>query len=214
MINISFTEDQYEMLKEVVNLAMGQAGSDLATILKSFVDLSVPEIQIIEAEQVAQKVLEQSVFAETEKVNLFKQAFYNTAFLEGECIVIFNNETRQLFSEILGISGSLNAIEEIDFMLELTNLMVGACLNSISEQLFQQSMTFSSPELLSEDKELQSIAYEIFKRRNLKWNYTLLSKITFNLKDKSFKSDLLIFISEEAIKAVNRSLNTLLAEYE
>jgi len=96
MMHINFTEDQYEMLKEVVNLAMGQAGSDLATILKSFVDLSVPEIQVVEAEKIAQKVLGESVFHETEKVNLFRQAFYNTALMEGESIVIFNNETRQL----------------------------------------------------------------------------------------------------------------------
>jgi len=108
----------------------------------------------------------------------------------------------------------MNAIEEMDFMLELTNLMVGACLNSISEQLFTQGMTFSPPELLSENKELRSVAYDTFKRRNLKWDYTLFSKITFNLKDKSFKSDLLIFISEEAIKAVSSSLDKLLAEYE
>ncbi len=214
MMHIQFTEDQYEMLKEVVNLAMGQAGSDLAIILKSFVDLSVPEIQVIEAEKVAEKILKESVFSATEKVNLFRQTFYNAAFMEGESIVIFNNEARQRFAEILGMPDQMNAIEEIDFMLELTNLMVGACLNSISEQLFNQGMTFSSPELLSENNELQSIVYETFKRRNLKWDYTLLSKVTFNLKNKSFKSDLLIFISEEAIKAVNQSLDKLLAEYE
>jgi len=211
-MNINLTEDQYEMLKEVVNLAMGQAGSDLASILKSFVDLSVPEIQIVKAEKLAEKVLQESVFGETEKVTLFRQTFYNAAFMEGEAIVIFNDETRQRFSEILGISNQMNAIEEMDFMLELSNLMVGACLNSISTQLFNTGMTFSPPELLSEHKELRVVAYETFKRRNLKWDYTLLSKITFNLKEKSFKSDLLIFISEAAIRAINKSLDKLLTE--
>ena len=33
MTPIQFTEDQYDMLKEVVNQAMGQAGSDLAQLL-------------------------------------------------------------------------------------------------------------------------------------------------------------------------------------
>ncbi len=211
-MNIDLTEDQYEMLKEVVNLAMGQAGSDLASILKSFVDLSVPEIQVVNAEKLAEKILRKSVFDETESVTLFRQTFYNAALMEGEAIVIFNDETRQRFSEILGISGQMNAVEEMDFMLELTNLMVGACLNSISEQLFSTGMTFSPPELLSENQALRVVAYETFKRRNLKWEYTLLSKITFNLKDKFFKSDLLIFISEAAIKAVSQSLDKLLEE--
>ncbi|MBF0572168.1 MAG: hypothetical protein HQK69_00190 [Desulfamplus sp.] len=214
MSHIQYTDDQYEMLKEVVNLAMGQAGKDLATILNSFVDLSVPEIQIVEAEHIAEKVLKESVFAESENVNLFRQSFHSLSFMDGESIVIFNNETRQRFAQILGVSGQLNAIEEIDFMLELTNLMVGACLNSISGQLFNQKMSFSPPELLSENCVFRNIAYEIFKRRNLKWEYTLLSKITFVLKDRSFKSDLLIFISEKAIQAVNESLNKMLADYE
>ena len=99
-------------------------------------------------------------------------------------------------------------------MLELTNLMVGACLNSISGQLFNQKMSFSPPELLSENSVLRNIVYETFKRRNLKWEYTLLSKITFILKDRSFKSDLLIFVSEKAIQAINESLNKMLADYE
>ena len=209
---VHLTEDHYEMLKEVVNLAMGQAGSDLATILKAFVDLSVPEIQVVEAEKVAEKILHESVFKETEKVSLFKQAFHNKAFMNGEAIVVFNSETRQSFAEILGLTSHMDSVEEIDFMLELTNLMVGACLNSISNQLFNQDMSFTSPGLLSEENELRHIVYDTFKRRNLKWEYTLLSKITFNLKDKYFKSDLLIFISEAAIHAVYDSLDRLLAE--
>lgn len=214
MSHINYTDDQYEMLKEVVNLAMGQAGKDLATILNSFVDLSVPEIQIVEAEKIAEKVLKESVFDENEKVNLFRQTFHSISFMDGEAIVIFNNETRQQFAQILGVSGQMNSMEEIDFMLELTNLMVGACLNSISGQLFSQKMSFSPPELLSENSILKNIAYETFKRRNVKWEYTLLSKITFVLKDRSFKSDLLIFIAEKAIQAVNESLNKMLADYE
>lgn len=214
MNRFTYTEDQYEMLKEVVNVAMGQAGSDLATLLKSFVDLSVPKIQIVEAENIAAKVLQESVFGENETVNLFRQTFFSPSLVDGEAIVIFNNETRQRLSEILGMSGQLDALEELDLMLELTNLMVGACLNSIAVQLFNRNMSFSSPELLSENKELRTVAYDIFKRRNLKWDYTLLSKITFNLKDKYFKSDLLIFVSEDTIITVNQSLDKLLAEYE
>ncbi len=214
MTNIQYSDDQYEMLREVINLAMGHAGKNLATILNAFVDLSVPEIQIIEAANIAEKVLKESVFDESERVNLFRQNFNSMSFMDGEAIVIFNNETRQKFAQILGVSGQMNSMEEVDFMLELTNLMVGACMNSISEQMFDQKMSFSPPELLSENSVLRNIAYETFKRRNLKWEYTLLSKITFVLKDRSFKSDLLIFISEKAIQAVNKSLNKMLADYE
>ncbi len=214
MIPVQFTEDQYDMLKEVVNLAIGQAGSDLAKILNSFVDLTVPDIEIITAEKVVDKVLAESVFNETEQVTLIRQAFSNPVFMDGESIVIFNHDTRKQFSRILGFSDPMDRVEEADFMLELTNIMVGACLNSISDQLFGQAMTFSAPELILENVPLQDAVYRRFKRRQLQWDYTLLSKITFNLKNRSFKSDLIIFISQEAIAPINDSLNRLLAEYE
>jgi len=212
MMKISYTEDQYDMLKEVVNIAMGQAGSDLAAILKSFVDLAVPEIKIVEAEKIVDTVLRESVFSENESVVTFKQRFDSTSMIDGEAIVIFNDDTRQRFSEFLGLPEKMGSVQEIDFMLELTNLVVGACMNSISQQLFNQGMSFSPPALLSEKKDLRNMAFETFKRRNLKWDYTLLSKITFNLKDKSFKSDLLIFMSERAINAVSRAVDRLLEE--
>ncbi len=214
MIPVQFTEDQDDMLREVVNLAMGRAGSDLARILKSFVDLRVPDIKIIAAEKVVDKVLAGSVFNATEMVTLFRQRFSNPVFMDGESIVIFNHETRCQFSEILGFSDPMERVEELDFMLELTNIMVGACLNSISDQLFGQAMTFSAPELILENIPLQNAVYQRFKRRQLTWDYTLLSTITFNLKNKSFKSDLLIFISQEAIPHVNEALDRLLTEYE
>ncbi len=214
MIPIQFTEDQYDMLKEVVNQAMGQAGSDLARILESFVDLVVPDIEIVAVEHVVDKILLRSVFSETENVILFRQSFSNPVFVTGESIVIFNHETREKISEILGFNTPEDKIDALDFMLELSNLMVGACMNSISEQLFSQTMSFSPPEMVSEDNSLRESVYERFKRRKLKWDYTLLSKITFTLKDKSFKSDLLIFIPQEAIQIINDSLDKLLAAYE
>ncbi len=213
MIPVQYTEDQYDMLKEVVNVAMGQAGSDLAAILKSFVDLTVPEIKIVEAEKVVETVLRESVFGENDAVNAFRQSFSNMSLMDGEAVVVFDNETRERFSDFLGLSEKMDSVEEIEFMLELTNLMVGACMNSISEQLFDQDMSFSPPALISENKPLNRIAYETFKRRNLKWDYSLLAKITFNLKDKSFKSDLLILLSEKAVEAVSVSIDKLLEEF-
>jgi len=214
MIPIQFTEDQYDMLKEVVNQAMGKAGSDLARILESFVDLVVPDIEIVAAEHVVDKILLRSVFNENEAVTLFRQSFSNPVFVTGESIVVFNHETHDIISEILGFTNPEDKIETLDFMMELSNLMVGACVNNISEQLFSQTMSFSPPEMVSENKSLQESVYEKFKRRKLKWDYTLLSKITFTLKDKSFKSDLIIFIPQEAIQIINDSLDKLLAEYE
>lgn len=214
MPSITFTQDQFEMLKKVVNQAVAQAGSDLAKLLASSVDLAVPDIEITAAEHVVHKVLESSVFNDTEIVSLLRQTFSNSALMTGESIVIFNRNTREKVAGILGCTNEGECIAPMDFMMELSNLMVGACMNSISEQLFGQRMQFSHPEPVAEDLPLQDAVYHRFKRRKFQWDHTLLAKITFTLKDRSFKSDMIVFISQNSITTINASLDKLMGEYE
>jgi chemotaxis protein CheC len=212
MLNVSFTEDESDLLKEVFNLAMGQAGAGLAELLKSFVDLSVPGIRIIEAEDVVKTVLEESVFSPADSVTALRQSFFLDQYVDGEAIVIFNEETIQTISRVFGIDNIAGHTQEIEIMLEMSNIMAGACLNGISNQLFKKDMSFKPPAILAEKIDLQKFVYSAFQRSQLKWDYTLMVKITFNLKDRTFKSDLLIFMSEQTIEAVQKALQKLLSE--
>ena len=211
MIVAHYSEDEYDYLKEIFNIAMGKAGSDLAVLLKSFVDLKVPDIEIVAAENVVDKILKGSVFKETEIITAFKQSFHNSASLNGVAVVIFDNKTKQSLSEILGI-GDTDSLEETDFMLELSNMLIGACMNSVSKQLFTDDMTFYPPSMICEKQELQRMAYDVFQRSKLEWEYTLLAKITFKLKDKKFLCDLIISMSEEAINNLHESISKILSE--
>lgn len=209
-----FNEEENDQLKEVFNVAMGNAASDLATLLNCFIDLEVPEVKIVEAENVVNTVLRGSAFSEKEKIITFKQNFYNQDDIEGEAMIFFNQVTRQNFSEILGLKNKMDSLQEIDFMMELSNLLVGACTNSISTQLALNKMSFIQPKLLTNDSTMQDIAYENFKRSHIKWDFLLLAKITFKLKSKSFKCDLLFFLSEKSIELIHRSILDLLKELE
>jgi chemotaxis protein CheC len=211
MIVARYSEDEYDYLKEIFNVAMGRAGSDLAVLLKSFVDLKVPDIEIVAAENIVDKILKGSVFKETEIITAFKQSFHNSAFLNGVAVVVFDKKTKQSLSDILGIT-DIDSLEEIDFMLELSNMLVGACMNSISKQLLADDMTFSPPAMICERQELQKMAYDVFQRSKLEWEYTLLAKITFKLKDKEFLCDLILSMSEEAINRLHEAISKLLSE--
>jgi len=211
MIVSHYSEDEYDYLKEIFNIAMGKAASDLAVLLKSFVDLKVPDIEIVAAENVVDKILKGSVFKETEIITAFKQSFHNSASLNGVAVVIFDNKTKQSLSDILGI-GDTDSLEEIDSMLELSNMLIGACMNSVSKQLFTDEMTFYPPSMICERQELQKMAYDVFQRSKLEWEYTLLAKITFKLKDKKFLCDLIISMSEEAINNLHESISKILSE--
>ncbi|MBF0552924.1 MAG: hypothetical protein HQK96_00035 [Nitrospirae bacterium] len=212
MLKISLTEDEKDLLKETFNLALGQAGDKLARLLKSFVDLSVPEIEILEAERVAQKVLQDTVFSISDSVTALRQSFFHETHVDGEAIVIFNDQTVQTVAGIFGIDSVDGHSQEIEIMLELTNIIAGACLNGIANQLFNGDMSFKPPAVLADKVDLTKFVYGAFQRSQLKWDHTLMVKITFNLKDIQFKSDLLIFMSEQAIESVQKALQRLLSE--
>jgi chemotaxis protein CheC len=46
-------EDQRDALQEVANLAMGQAATRLARLLDTFIELSVPRVQVVEISKAA-----------------------------------------------------------------------------------------------------------------------------------------------------------------
>ncbi|MCP3941760.1 MAG: hypothetical protein GY710_09805 [Desulfobacteraceae bacterium] len=208
---IKFTKDEYDLLKEVFNLAMGHAGKALANLLNAFIELKVPDIKLVKAEKVIETIFEHSVFEENENIITFQQSFSNP-HLNGITIVVFDDKTRHNISDILGLKDKMDAMGQLDFMNELSNILVGACINNISEQLFNQSMSFKKPEMIAEGISLREMTYNTFMRTKLKWRYTLFVKISLFLKEKSFKCDLIIFMSEKDTETILKSIQDLMPE--
>lgn len=208
---IEFTDDQYDLVKEVFNISMGQAGKALANLLNSFVELTVPNIRLVAAENIVATILENSVFEEEENIVSFHQNFSNE-FLGGTTIIVFDDKTKNSISDILGMHEKMESVQEMEFMLELSNILVGACMNSISGQLFERDMSFANPELIAEGVNLREMAYSTFMRSKLKWGYTLLVTISLYIKDKFFKCDLIVFMSEKDTEVIRTSIQEMMPE--
>lgn len=211
MTMIQFTDDEQDLVREVFNISMGQAGKALARLLNSFVELTVPTIKLVAAEKIVATVLESSVFAEDEPIVSFHQSFSNE-FLAGSTIIIFDDKTKHSISDVLGMTEKMESVQEMEFMMELSNILVGACMNNISAQLFNRSMAFANPELIADGMILREMAYSTFMRSKLKWGYTLLVTISLFLKDKFFKCDLIVFMSEKDTEVIRTSIQNMMPE--
>ncbi|MBF0609302.1 MAG: hypothetical protein SFH39_03885 [Candidatus Magnetobacterium sp. LHC-1] len=209
---ISFSEDEHDCLKEVFNLAMGQAASDLAVLLNSFVDMQVPDIKIVKAEKVVEAIIGDASCWRDEPVTATRQTFYVDSIADGEAIIAFDDQTFDNVSKLIGFEEKIDRQYKIELMLEMTNIMVSACLNGISNQLFGKDMSFAPPMLLSENKTYKKIIYDTFQRSQLHWNHTMLAKIAFKLKNESFRSEMLLFLSEKSILAIHESITRKLSE--
>ncbi|WP_020410018.1 hypothetical protein [Hahella ganghwensis] len=196
-----FTRDQLNALQEIINIAMGQGADRLARLIETFVVLSVPKLYAVKSSedihQAHQKMSEQPVITT-------RQSFIGP--FRGEVLVIFGVNGANELAELMGyVDKGEEQIKE-ELILDLTNLLVGACVSGICEQLKLESSTFSSPGLFFEGGSLDAF----MQGKALKDSKALLVEIQFRIESHAFACELLICISDASIKAVSDAVDRLI----
>lgn len=195
------TADQSDALQEVVNIAMGQAGDRLARTLDVFVELSVPRIRLVHVSEVIHIV--QEMISNTSLVSAVRQAFFDE--LRGEAMVIYDDMGCKDLANLMGYDDELSALEEQELLLDVSNVLVGACVNGIAHQ-FGADLSFSPPSIMAEKIPLELV----LAPEKLSWQYSLLVEVNFSLENSDFKSHLLILMTEEGIDVLRDSLDRLM----
>lgn len=187
----AYTQDQTDALQEVVNIAMGQAGDSLARILEHFVKLSIPRIRLVGVDELIDTVLD--MVDSSTNISAVRQAFYN--HLRGEAIVIYAQSGCNDIADLMGYEDpELDPKAEQEVLLDVSNLLVGAILNGISETL-KMDLSFSAPSIMAQHQSLDTI----LTTQNLSWTHALLLEVNFTLENRDFKCHLMLFMTESTI---------------
>lgn len=192
------TPDQKDALQEVLNIAMGQAGDSLARILDAFVALSVPRIRIVEVADLGKTVVE--MVGENIDVSAVRQAFYDD--LRGEAIVIFGQAGCRDLADLMGYDTEIGTDAEHELLLDVTNVLVGAVLNGVTETLGTE-LSFTAPSIMAERRPIDTI----ITPENLPWTHALLLEVNYSLENRAFKSHLLLLMAEDAIESLRKAVN-------
>ena len=198
------SEDHREALQEIVNIGMGAAGDSLARALGIFVKLSIPRIQLVHVTQLAQKVGE--MVGSSENVTAVQQAFFSHWL--GETITIFQREGNHELGKLLHYPQDLDADAEAELLLDVANILCGACMNGIAENL-NVELNFSPPSILQEN----TPAAEIFNPLNMQWEYALLLEVNFKLENHNFTAHLLTLMSQDSIEILCTDVDRFLESY-
>jgi chemotaxis protein CheC len=193
-----YTDDQNDALQEVMNIAMGQAGDALARILGHFVQLSVPRMRSVTADNVTDTI--NWLIDTTQDVSAVRQAFANG--LHGEAIVIFAQSGANNLADLMGYEAALDRSNKQELLLEVGNLLVGAIVNGIAETL-ETELSFSAPSLIAEQQPLTKILVP----EQMAWSQALLMEVNFTVEERDFKCHLLMFISEDSIPTLAKILD-------
>ena len=195
----SLTAEKTDTLQEIVNIAMGQAGDSLARVLDNFVQLSVPRIKLIDAADIGPWI--SGLVKSDTLITAVRQSFHDD--LSGEAITIFSAEGCRDLSDLMGYQTDLDPLTEKEVLFDVSNILVGACLNGIAEQL-NANLSFSAPSLIAENSPIRTLLAE----NSLPWDYALQVEVNFSLEGRNFMSHLIIMMAEDTIGSLQSSLDT------
>ena len=207
---VVLSNDQTDCLQEIVNVAMGQAGDSLARFLEVFINLSVPRIRLVEAEDLPQTLTE--MVGHSGLISAVRQGFYTADDgngLRGEAIVLFGDTSFKELADILAYEDDLNAQAESELLLDVTNVLNGACLSGIAEQIGTE-LAFTPPSVLGQ----HIAAKEVVTKDNLLWMQALLVEINYSLENRSFNCNLMMLMPEDAIEVMKFALDKLLEDLD
>jgi len=197
-------EEENEILQEVINIGMGQAGASLAKLLDVFVNLSVPRVSWVNDDNFVVKVGE-LVDGSGESWAGVRQAFYNQ--LEGEAFAVYGANGCQQLSGLMGYEDDEDMAQE-ELLLDVTNILIGACLMGVAKQIGKQ-LDFAAPNLVGINKPIEELLYS----RDREWDQCLLIEVNFCLEEGDFSCHLVMLMSEASIGQLRSGLLDFMESY-
>lgn len=197
----TLSSDLRDCYQEIANVAMGRAGDLLARLLDVFVELPIPNVNFIEVSELRMALKDVEANESTSGVC---QGFIS-AGISGEALLILNDSSFKDVASLMNYQYDDDAGTELELLMDLANVLIGACLKGISEQL---DIDFSQghPVVLGQNRRIS----ELIANNAVKWKRTLAIEISYSIENYPIKCDLLLLFTEKSMQILNNKLAYLL----
>lgn len=199
----ALTEDERDCYQEITNVAMGQAADRLARLLGVYVVLPIPNVNIIERSEFKMTI---KSLEDAPSVSAVCQGFIG-AGVAGEALLIFNDASFKDISQLLKYSQTLTQEEELEMLMDVANVLNGACIQGIGKQL-DINFSQSHPVILGRHRPIN----ELLDEKHATWQRTMAIEINYTIEDHNINCDLLLLFTEESVHHMNRLISFLLED--
>ncbi|TYK64325.1 response regulator [Colwellia echini] len=198
---ISLSADMRDCYQEIANVAMGRAGDLLARLLNVFVELPIPNVNFIEVSELRMALKDIENHESTSGVC---QGFIS-AGISGEALLILNDSSFKDVASLMNYQYAEDMGTELELLMDLANVLIGACLKGMSEQLDIQ-FSQGHPEVLGQHRQIS----ELIANNANKWKKTLAIEISYSIENYPIKCDLLLLFTEQSMQTLNNKLAYLI----
>lgn len=195
MDDIQLTEDEKDVLQELMNIAYGNATAVVAEMLDAFATLSIPKIQVMKTEELLQE------FHTLKKESYF---FATQAFVgefSGESAFFIDNTSANNLSKHLELE---NENDLDDAILELTNVLTSSLTTKLAQEM-GAVVKFSLPNIskIPLDEIENNKTFQLY-------NQVIVIDTELNFKDQKINGEIFILTKDGSIEWLKIQLNTIL----
>ncbi len=174
MNNFILTEEQLDVVQEIINIGIGQAANLLNTLSSKHVYLEVPEIRLLTPSQLVEAYVERGV----EKDNFSSVSLEFSGLLVGSAKLVF--PTEQASKLVLSFTDTYPDLADFDeiqaeTLSEIGNIVLNSLVGSISN-ILEINLNYSIPnyitgtmdQILSTDSVLKEDCVILFAKARFK----------------------------------------------
>ena len=201
MDNQILDEELRDCFQELSNVAVGRAADLLARLLNTFVIMPIPVVNLLERAELSMAL---SSIADAESVSAVCQGFTGSK-IAGEALLIFNDASFTDMADLTHYSGEITKQIELELLMDISNILIGACLKGLAEQL-DVSFSQGQPSLLGQHLNIA----ELLKGNGTSWQRLLTIEIPYKLEGHQVNCDLLLLFTEDSLKVLRDKVSYLL----
>jgi chemotaxis protein CheY-P-specific phosphatase CheC len=190
--------DKLDAYREMANVAMGQAGESLAKLLGEFIDLPIPNVNLITHNELHMAITE---VKHNSSISAVSKGFVSSG-ISGEALLIYNDSNFANMSKLLKYKHHGDEeLLELEALMDVSNILIGACLNALSHQL-HVNFSHNHPIILGRHCDLDDILNSSHHRSE----DVLAIEIAYSIKSQQINFDLLLLFPGDAIELVFNKL--------
>jgi len=174
--------------QEISNVAMGRAADILAKMIGENVELSIPKVSQIEFSEVV-TVLELATGGEG--FSIVGQGFIG-AGIAGETLLVFHDADMIEIAKVMHYGGSLEESDEVELLMDISNVLVGAYLKGIAD-LLDIHFSQGHPMIQLHNKKLS------FGNGNGEQRKILAIELSYTIGPQRVQADQLVLIAEGSV---------------
>lgn len=189
-----------DAFRETINVAMGRAAALLAKVLGVFVQLPVPTVDMFEVGELHMALADAHT---SERLTAVCQGYIGGG-IAGEALLIFHDSDIADMGLLMQRDSADYTDEEM--LLDLSTILIGACLSGIAEQI---DVEFSQghPQMLGSQGGID----DLIRINQTRWQKTLAVEISYSVEGHSINFDLLMLFTEDSVERLTKKLAYLMS---